>query len=155
MLPPEEFRTIKQPKGSRICTACVTAMALNTTLEYIESRMEPSQCGDGEIYYKTREMLKVLGAHGIYCGLIFSHDESPVESFRLATDLDLQGLRAILVVRSENIPGASHFIFWDGERARDPLPGVRDTKDLSRYHVQDIIPLVYLDESQESFDLVA
>ena len=147
MKPPKIWKTIKQPEGSLICIAAVTAMALGKSLKYVCRLMKPSYHEDGRPYYRTREMLKVLGSHGIHCGLIAIGDGKFSKKIRLSCNIPMIDMLAILTVPSPEITGAYHVVFWDGQVVRDPLPNVADEMPLESYNLKEIVPLVYRDET--------
>lgn len=151
MLPPE-FKTVKQPLGSKVCGAATVAMAIGVTLEEAEEMMEPTHLSDGSHYYKTREVLRVLGAHGIQCGL--GIQINPKYSDKITPDTELEFLiklsedyKALVVVKSETFSGKYHYVFWDGEQIRDPSPCV-NVSSLTDYDIVEIVPLIYIDETE-------
>lgn len=141
------FKTIKQPPGSKVCVAAVAAMAVGRTLRYAENRMKPTKVEGGH-YYKTSELLKFLGDHGIYAGAIWWWDE-PVWADKdtvLKLELPLAGRQAIMCAPSESFKGYYHVVFWDGQHVRDPSSTVPDTTDLETYQILEIVPLTYIEE---------
>lgn len=148
MLQPE-FKTIKQPCGSKVCGAAVTAMAIGCSLEEAQAQMTPSY-HEGDPYYKTREVLKVLGSHGIFTGMIFSVADGHLwHNADIKFDFKFNEIIAIVVVKSNTYEGKSHFVFWDGSCVRDPSLAVGFCTSIEEYEVEEIYPLVYIDESFE------
>jgi len=147
MLPPSTYKTIKQARGSRLCVACVAAMAVGKGLRYAMNRMTPTRWPDGRHYYKVRELLKFLGQHGICPGLIFGPPPGPVtKTTPLGCDVPLKARPAVLSIPSAHFPNTEHMLFWDGDVVRDPDPDMPDTVSLVRYRIVEIMPLTYLDE---------
>lgn len=150
MLPPQ-YSTIKQPEDSRICAACVAAMAVGESLEYATDRMPAVIHEDGKPWYRMRSVLAFLGGHGIHCGLRFASptgEPLPPDSF---DDLEnvrfsIHGTAAMVTVESETFPGFSHLIFWDGAVVRDPNRKKPNTCDLEGYKILDWTPLCYFEE---------
>lgn len=149
MLPPTEWITVKQPASSKVCTAAVAAMALGEHISYAQDRMTPSY-HEGKAYYKTRELLGILGYHGILTGLtLISQDGKLSRDSDITYELTMSDIFAVIVVKSKNYVDFSHFVFWDGKHVRDPDPGVSVTTDLEDYVVQDVYPLCYLEEEDD------
>jgi len=144
MLPPDEFRTIKQPKGSKVCGAAVVAMVIGCSLETAMNNMisTPSEI-DGDHFYRLREVLKIIGAHGIFCGLVGFADDT----FELRhLSINMQDRQAILVVKSKLYEGYQHYVFWDGEHVRDSSSD-EEVNTLDQYEICEVWPLTWIDES--------
>lgn len=152
MLPPKEFITIKQPKGSKICTACVTAMASGESLTVVEQAMQPTPIPDGSYFYRTSEMLKFLGGRGIFCGMTFGIGckltESDV-SLVVPVEFTMNGHPSIISVSSQTYEEAEHFVFWDGKHIRDPNPFYPEITPIDLYHILEIIPITYINDTAE------
>ena len=153
---PSKFTTVKQPKGSLICTAAVAAMAVGKDLAYAERYMCPSVNEESQKpYYKTVELLKFLGTHSIYTGPIAINESSSSDLATLLSGDTLNIERpmkwpAIITVISETRPSEyTHYVFWDGTVVRDPNPGVPDERPLLDYCVIDIMCLTYLEKTDE------
>jgi len=152
MLPPKQFHTVKQPRGSKVCAACVAAMAAGASLEEVESAMTPTELPDGTHFYRTAEVLRFLGGRGIYCGLTFDPNSEITEdqvSLSFSTEICLIERPALLCVRSRKYENAEHYVFWDGERVRDPSPDMPETSPITGYFVIEIVPLTYIDDTAE------
>jgi len=150
MLPPKEFRTIKQPFFSKVCCACVAVMAVGEDLAYADKHITFTQSEDGRPYVRFRHLLEFLGGHGIGCGLTgtFTGEEfDPLELFPL--ELCLVGFPAVVTVKSETLRTYNHVVFWDGQHIRDPDPKKPDVTKFSDYALVDLMPLMYIDESGE------
>jgi hypothetical protein len=150
MMPPTDWKTVKQPQGSRVCCAAVAAMAVGLSLDYAWDQMTPTTWSeDGKPYFKFRELLTFLGKHDIMLGMFFTVTEGHLwinDSFQI--DVSLSKMTAILVVPSPTQPKDwDHFVFWDGQNVRDPSPEVPETTALKDYRVREIYPLTYIDES--------
>ncbi len=146
MLRPNVFYTVKQPLGSKLCGACVAAMAVGR--KDIDEEITLT-LHDGMPYVRTRHLLEYIGRHGILCGLLLTN-RGEVDA-DMSIDLTWQPFEfpAILVVESQTFKDGKHLIFWDGNNIRDPNPKEPETSDLSEYVVLDIMPLTYIDESKE------
>lgn len=152
MLPLSEWKTVKQPQGSKICGAAVAAMATGKTLWETLCEMKASYCqSDGKQFYKTREVLKFIGGHGIFTGAVgIATDKFTLRWNEVFTlNICLAGRQAILVVPSTVFEGKSHFVFWDGRYVRDSNPSLPDTTNIEDYEIEEIIPLTYIDEKLE------
>jgi hypothetical protein len=150
MLPPKEFRTIKQPKGSKVCGACVAAMATGRTLEEVEAIVPKTPLPDGTYYYLTCDIMAYLGRCGIYTGLVFEVNQTPPEGgIRFTCDETAASFCGYVIVRSKVYKHAEHVVFWDGEHVRDPSWCCGETTKLSDYHVIEFIPLTYIDDTAE------
>lgn len=155
MLPPKEYATVKQPEGSRLCGACVVAMAIGETLEYATDRMPALiHKGDGRPYYRTRSLYTFLARHGVCPGMFLQPTEGdhwlgadmPEE---MPISFKFRNLPALVAVKSSTFPDGDHWVFWDGEQIRDPSPKVPDVAPLANYRILEWTPLVYIDESAE------
>jgi hypothetical protein len=155
MLPPKEFKTVKQPEGSRLCGACVVAMAVGETLTYATDRMPAViHKGDGRPYYRVRSIYAFLAEHGICPGLYLLPTDG---DYWQGSDLDdrievsfrIRGFPALVAVKSDTFPDGDHWVFWDGENVRDPSPKVPDLATLDGYRIIEWTPLTYIDESNE------
>jgi hypothetical protein len=143
-----EFKTIKQPKGSMVCGAAVTAMAVGCTLQQAYDGMWRTM-NKGKPYFRTSEVLKFLGAHGIYSGPIAFNDDGGLDEIDASTDIIFtcpMSRAAIITVKSRTHSDWTHYVFWDGKHVRDPHPDEPDTTDLKDYDILDIMFLTYLTE---------
>jgi hypothetical protein len=146
MLPPT-FKTVKQPFGSKVCGAALAAMVVGCTLEEAQARMMPS-FHEKKRFYKTREILKFIGGHGVICGMTFSVDDGLLwHDADIKFSVNMQDIYAIVVVESSVYAGYSHYVFWDGKNVHDPNPHVEEISNLEDYVVQDVYPLTYVDEA--------
>lgn len=155
MKKPTQWLTIKQPEGSRLCTACVAAMAVAKPLEYATERMTPTfHEGDGKPYYRMRELFKFLGDHTISYGIQFtpaadefmrpSDFDGPLE-----VEFDVVGMPALVAVTSEVFVNAAHYVFWDGTGFRDSSYKVKEEVvplSESTYEILEWAPLTYFDD---------
>jgi len=150
MIQPEQYKTIKQPKGSLICGAAVVAMATGSTLRQAYDAMWCTMHKEeGKPYFRTSELLKFLGAYGIYSGPLVSSEHGDLFDIASCSEVVLKcpmSLAAIMTVRSKTRSDWTHYVFWDGEHVRDPHPGMPDTSNLKDYEVLDIMFLTYLEE---------
>lgn len=154
MLPPV-FRTVKQPSGSKICAACMVAVATGHDLEVVEATMTKTPLPDGSYYYLTNECLAYLGRCGIHTGLTF---QPLIDGKRIRIPsvdeavLDLKwsmaGRQCMLVVQSLVYANAEHFVFWDGEHVRDSSSS-NEVDAIGDYVIIEIMPLTYYDDTQE------
>jgi hypothetical protein len=99
MLPPMQFKTVKQPKDSRLCVAAVAAMAVGRGLRYAMNRMPSRRWRDGKPHHKTRDLLAFLGGHGIYCGLTWCIDSDGSVDM-LEASVTMAGRAAICVIQA-------------------------------------------------------
>lgn len=149
MLMPE-FTTVKQPPKSKLCGACMAAMAVGKTLDEVLEEITLTPAKDGRPFVRTRHLLAYLGCHGIICGLTASvRDGYLFGDEEVDLHLEMKGWPMVLTVPSENIKNASHYIFWDGNYIRDPDPNKPELIKLREYKPIDIMPLTYLDETLE------
>lgn len=151
MLPPTNWKTVKQPEGSKVCGAAVAAMATGCTLIEAMAGMKPTYCqDDGACFFKTREVLTFLCKRGIYVGMICMVQDGKLwPDADIKFDVNMANLCALLLVPSKVFEGKSHYVFWDGKHVRDPSPRVPETTRLEDYEVQELYPLTYIDESGE------
>lgn len=155
MLPPKEWKTVKQPKGSRLCGACVVAMAVGESLSYATDRMPALiHKGDGRPYYRTSVLYAFLGQHGVCPGLYLRVEEGSVWNGSdigevHTVDFQIRKLPALVVVKSSTFPDGDHYVFWDGENIRDPNCKLPDVSQLEDYRIIEWTPLTYIDETAE------
>jgi len=128
MQPPMEIKTIRQPPRSKLCGACVCAMATGKTLGQVLSEM------DWRRFTETGGVAEYLARHDILFGsfLIGPLDiREPVKS---------EGYIAMSIcgVKSKLGGGRVHWVLWDGHRWHDPA-GEED-----EYEIVDVFPLTYL-----------
>ena len=149
MLKPDVFHTIKQPLGSKLCGACVAAMAVGRKDIDEKITLTPS---DGMPYVRTRHLLEYLGRHGILCGLLLTNKNKGEIDADISIDITLKPFEfpVILTVESQTFKDGEHLIFWDRNNVRDPNSKKPETSDLSEYVVLEIMPLTYIDESKET-----
>lgn len=161
MKPPEVFRTVKQPKGSKICSACCIAMA--TGFELIRVVQE---VGGGENLQHQSKQAEYLARYGIQCGITLkaiSGDDPSVDAYSdksVRMDfpmdvpmqrIDMRGVPAILVVDSLEYPGFYHNMFWDGMVIRDPRQSFPDAMPPEMFNgkIIEVVPLMYyIDEAE-------
>jgi hypothetical protein len=151
MIQPEHYRTVKQPRYSLICVAAVAAMATGETLQQAYAAMTPTMHKEeGKPFFKTVELLKYLGAHGIFSGIMVSEDNAYLSGLDENTDVvatcPMNKLCAILTVRSDTDSNWTHYVFWDSQHVRDPNPSKPDTTCLTDYEILDIMFITYLEE---------
>lgn len=154
MLPPTEWKTVKQPAGSRLCGAAMVAMAVGESLKYATDRM-PAEIHpeDGQPWYRTRSVLAFLGQHGICCGMYLGPQNGLpyFEGCDLGDSVEIvvriAGHPAIVSVKSDTFPDGEHYVFWDGANIRDPNPKMPDVTARADYLIIDWTPLIYIDES--------
>jgi len=145
MQPPSEFRTIKQPNGSRLCGVAVAAMAVGKGLRYVLNRINTVSWPDGLQYARTCDVLEFLGSHGIFCGLICEPQRRLRSGDGMLFEMTLDSRPCIFTVPSETFEGRFHYVFWDGQRVRDPNPTKPETTRIEDYDVvSEIIPLTYI-----------
>lgn len=155
MLPPATYRTVKQPRDSKICLAAVAAMVTGHELADVEAAMQQTPLADGSYYYRSRHFLAYIGGQGIHCGSTFVVDtDQRHDDFTLPAVDSLVDRPAVLVIDSTKFRGATHVLFWDGQCVRDSDPTVADERPLRDYVVREIWPLVYLDEQPEMVSLL-
>lgn len=149
------FRTVKQPPGSKICAACMVAVATGHDLAVVEAAMTKTPLPDGSYYYLTSECIAYLGRCGIHAGLTFqpSINGNPiripsVDDAWIDLKWSMAGNPCALVVRSRFYANAEHFVFWDGAVIRDSS-SPNETDALGDYELIDIIPLTYYDDTAE------
>ena len=146
MLPPE-YRTVKQRLGSKLCGACVVAMATGHSLARICTFYHIDMASN-DSYMRIRQLLGYLGECGIHAGFYFECDNWRVDSMApLKGEWNWAGMPAILTVHSRNLPGFLHYVFWDGAHVRDPDPRMPETTHLEDYVTTEILPLYYFEET--------
>ena len=59
---------------------------------------------------------------------------------------------ALVCVLSDTFRDGEHWVFWDGEHIRDPAPETADVNDRTGYRVLQWIPIIYIDESLETYE---
>lgn len=155
MLPPK-FRTVKQPKGSKICAACMVAMVTGHELDVVEAAMRKTPLPDGTYYYMTNECLAYLGRHAIHTGLTFQPTINgrplvipSISEAAIDIKWSMVGRPCMLVVRSKLYRNAEHFVLWDGQFVRDSS-GPDEVNQLHEYEIIEIMPLTYYDDTHES-----
>lgn len=143
---PPAHRVVRQEKGSKDCTACVAAMVLGMTLEQVKKHMRATVLPDGSRYYKMRELLRIIGEHGIVAGFYFTPADQ-VNGDRIADDANLtcnipiQGRPCILCVKSKTQTEADHMVFYDGKAVLDPQED--EPQPLSSFMILEIYPVTY------------
>ncbi len=143
---PPIYKNVKQPKGSKVCTACVAAIVTGTTLKQAESAMKRTELPGGTYFYRTREMLKYVGSFGILVGAWFSVNGKAEKNLKLSMyPLPITECTAIMVVKSTIYKNAQHMVAWDGAFILDPL--CDEPQSISDYHIIEIYPLTYLQET--------
>lgn len=150
MKKPSEFNIVKQPAGSKICSACVVAMATGHPLEQVMLNMNPTKLSDGTFYYKFNEVLKYLGSYSIVCGIYFtaSGEFEKKEKYTLSVRTELSDGPALLIVKSLVFKHATHFVFWDGNFVLDSLHD--EPRAIENYSLVEIYPLYYFEEAEWS-----
>lgn len=144
---PTEFTTVLQPTGSKLCGACVAAMAVGKTLDQVLREMDwrrlTRTCGVAE-YLARHDVL--MGVAPTWTG---NADASAEEWSRDEYSLPIKvaGWPAVVGVKSLRYAGVAHWIFWDGAVFRDPS-GV---EQIERYEVTDIYPLTYFVEAEREW----
>lgn len=143
---PPVHRVVRQAKESKDCTACVVAMVLGLTLEEAKSQMQAYVLSDGSHYYKMREMLKILGSHGVVVGFYFTpadqvNGDRIAEDSHLTCDIPIQGRPCILCVKSKTQTVADHMVLYDGKMVLDPQED--DPQPISDYRILEIYPITY------------
>lgn len=135
------YRTIKQDAGSWNCTACVAAMITGCDVEQVH---EWTGTNVGDPIWDDELFIWLL-KHGwqIDCGVEF---REPLQELSLhqpvAFEFKLAGHPCYVSVSSENYPGETHAVFWDGQVLRDPNPKKPDEQpSLEGYVIHTIYPL--------------
>lgn len=148
----EEFETIKQ-EGDADCGAAVVAMAVGLPLKHVKSDMISTQMevkGECFYYYKVREIARYLACHGILMGMHAQTEGDGGSTLepdeRVMFAWPLEDFPAILGVRSERFKDQDHWVFWDGQKVRDPNPNRPDLRELNEFKVLDVFPLVHYTE---------
>jgi len=134
MTPPKEFRTVKQPAGSKLCGACVCAMATNLELDELLVQE------DWRELMHTMGMARFLAKHDILMGTFLKCDEESwydYYTFRMRTD----GRPAIVAVKSAVTWEHDHWVFWDGMQFRDP------SVEQEEYTVLEVYFLTYFEKA--------
>lgn len=152
MKPPKQYQTIKQPKDTSICGACLVAMITGHTLEHVQQNMQHTT-RDGHLYYKEKEIIRYLATQGIYAGLRAIPLHNPLHpDEHIKFKWPFKGHAAILSVKSKVYDDSDHFVLWDGTHVRDSSWINEDeTNKLEDYHILEIMPLLYT----EDYDLAA
>jgi len=127
MLPPKEFMTVRQPPRSRLCGACVGAIATGKTLEQVLDEW------DWRVLASTTGMNQFLAAHGITMGVALDGGDDRILRREVNVTLDPSKLPALICVKSDSEPDGTHWVFWDGKRILDPL-GERDHYEFINTH---------------------
>lgn len=151
MTKPSKFTLVRQPAGSRICSACVVAMATGHPLEQVMASMTPTNLPDGTFYYKMCEVFKYLGSYSVLCGSWFTTYDNTKPSRgidRIELNVTLDSIRALMVVKSSTFIHTLHFVFWDGNKIYDSL--YDELRDIEEYRIIEIYPLTYFEENEWS-----
>lgn len=147
---PPVFRVVRQPKGSYACTACVAAMVLGMELEEVQKHIQGTQIPNGKVYYKTSELIRVLGNHGVVMGFYFKPpDDKGMKadnSLRLTLDLPIEGMVCIMAVKSQTQTDADHLVLFNGREVLDPQED--DPQPLRRYTILEIYPIIYFKDGE-------
>ena len=120
-------KSIKQVLGDKKCTACVAAMATDTTVAEFEDFMQELQSiysfVSTEPPYGDIELNLYLMRYGLKLG-----------STHCSADINLSCATSI-TVKSENYPGINHAIYWNGKQVYDPNPKVLDGRPPTDYKI--------------------
>ena len=151
MKPPENYRTVKQPKDMSICGACLVAMITGLDLKLVQANMVYTN-RDDRLYYKEKEIIEYLVSLGVYIGIRAIPLENPLHPDQnIEFKWPLKGNPAILAVKSKVYDDADHWVFWDGHHVRDSSWINKDeTSKLQNYEVLEIIPIFY----SEDYDFI-
>ena len=147
MKPPKEYRTVKQPKDTSICGACLVAIITGYDLEHVQACMQTTT-SDGHVYYKEKEIIRYLAVQGIYAGMRAIPLENPLYPDQdIEFKWTLKDHPAILAVKSKVYDDGDHWVFWDGQHVRDSSwANQNDTNKLEDYHILEVIPILYSDD---------
>lgn len=123
------MNAIKQVLGDKKCTACVAAMATDTTVAEFEDFMQELQSVysfvNTEPPYGDIEMNLYLMRYGLKLG------DTQYPSLH-----GLPGSKpASITVKSENYPGIHHAIYWDGKNLFDPSPKSENFRPFTDYNI--------------------
>lgn len=145
------FTPVKQPRGSKLCTAAVTAMAARLTMQEVlaQVRLRPLP-GDPVGYLPDTEMYRFLGERGIVCGMQFSALGIEGCDELVLTLNDPLNRPAILGVKSKRFLHAEHSVFFDGKDVFDPDPDTPDRTRLRDYAITMVMPLCFTKEADMS-----
>lgn len=129
---------MKQIQGSKNCLAIVGCMATQTSIEDFEK-----ECGtcpsDG---YQQIDLYRYLLKCGFIVGMGMITEHLHLTDFdKITAEVVIHGFPAYLSVKSENISGAGHAIYWDGKKICDPNPLVADGRPLSAYKIEHWFPI--------------
>jgi hypothetical protein len=141
MRPPEEIKFVAQPPRSKLCGACVCAMATGQTLEQVLSET------DWRKFTSVAGVAEYLARRAILMGVAVIHLERMdgelelIESFHVQVPVDK--MYGLLCVKSPRMgEGGMHWAFWNGHFVLDPLDPDGNYK--GKHEVTEFWPLVYL-----------
>lgn len=140
------MKTIRQTQGSKDCLACVAAMATNTTPDEFVSYCK----SHGYDRYSDAAMCHYLVDNGLLLGACFSEDNVfGTVNLEQAFLCDVSTGLAYIAVESCNgdvrNQGASHAIYWDGEKIHDPA--FEKPLPMKEYKVLTILPITKIEIS--------
>ena len=129
MIPPTEIKTVRQPPRSKLCGACVCAMATGKTLDQVLSEM------DWRRFTETGGVAEYLARHDILFGFYLL---GPLDITKPVQPPSGHCAMSICGVKSRLGGDRVHWVLWDGYRFHDPA-GEEES-----YEIVDVFPLTYL-----------
>ena len=132
---------LKQLPGSVNCYAVAAAMAINISVEEVESELLPSIAP-----YSDIEIYKLMLNNGYYVGCIIEIKEENRKVLEPTDNIgfycQLKNQEAFLVVESETKPKPNtHTLYWDGKQIYDPNPLTENGRPLNSYKVINVLPI--------------
>lgn len=140
------YRTIKQGHSDGMCAVCVVAMATGATTDEVYAFLNDERV-HGDPICSADEAMFLLSRGWIRGGGFEILGGNDMVDADTELSRSIGGLPALLDVRSRNIEGIEHAVFWDGQVCRDPDPRVPDTTALPDYHILRIWPLTKVMET--------
>jgi hypothetical protein len=138
---------IKQTRDNT-CLACVLAMIVGESEQYVLDWFEYQDPPFGDL-----DAFIFLAHHGFFLALYCKMVKGDFDFEPTTITLDFENRAVYLIVESENYPGLTHAIYWDGKELHDPVSETLKTH-IGEYNVLGFYPLMKTHERHKLFKVM-